>query len=54
VVNPGDPNNNPDAGTFKGREAALGWFGGLTSTRDYTTFEPREFIAQNDKVVSLV
>jgi uncharacterized protein len=53
-VNPGDSDDNPNAGTFKGKEAALGWFGGLASTRDYTTFEPREFIAQNDKVVSLV
>ncbi len=53
-VNPGDPHDNPNAGTFKGKEAVLGWFGGLASTRDYTAFEPREFIAQNDKVVSLV
>ena len=52
--NPGDPAHDPNAGTFKGKEAVLGWFGGLASTRDYTTFEPREFIAQNDKVVSLV
>jgi uncharacterized protein len=37
-VDPGDPSDDPNAGTF----------------RDYTTFEPREFIAQNDKVVSLV
>ena len=53
-VDPGDPDDDPNAGTFKGKEAALGWFGGLASTLDYTTFEPREFIAQNDKVVSLV
>jgi uncharacterized protein len=53
-VNPGDPDANPNAGTFKGKKAVLGWFGGLASTRDYTAFEPREFIAQNDKVVSLV
>jgi ketosteroid isomerase-like protein len=53
-VNPGDPDDNPNAGTFKGKEAVLGWFGGLASTRDYATFEPLEFIAQNDKVVSLV
>ena len=53
-VDPGDPDDDPNAGTFKGKEAVLGWFGGLASTRDYTTFEPREFIAQNDKVVSLV
>jgi ketosteroid isomerase-like protein len=53
-VNPGDPDDNPNAGTFKGKEAVLGWFGGLAATRDYTKFEPREFIAQNDKVVCLV
>ena len=53
-VVPGDPDDNPDAGTFKGKEAVLGWFGGLAWTLDYTTFEPREFIAQNDKVVSLL
>ena len=53
-VNPGDPDTDPNAGTFEGKEAVLGWFGGLASTLDFTTFEPREFIAQNDKVVSLV
>ena len=53
-VNPGDPDDNPNAGTFKGKEAVLGWFGGLAATREYSTFEPREFIAQNDKVVCLV
>jgi uncharacterized protein len=53
-VSPGDPDDDPNAGTFKGKEAVLGWFGVLASTLDFTTFEPREFIAQNDKVVSLV
>jgi len=53
-INPGDPGGNPNAGTFTGKEAVLGWFGGLAASRDYTTFEPREFIAQNDKVVCLV
>jgi hypothetical protein len=53
-VNPGDPDDKPNAGTLKSKEAVLGWFGGLASTRDYTTFEPREFIAQDHKVVSLV
>ena len=53
-VDPGDPDDDPNAGTFKGKEAVLGWFGGVASTLDYTTFEPREFIAQDDKVVSLV
>lgn len=53
-VNPGDPDDDPNAGTFKGKEAVLGWFGGLASTLDFTTFEPQEFIAQDDKVVALV
>src|SRR2546421_11113648 len=53
-VNPGDPADDPNAGTFKGKEAVLGWAGGLASTLDFPTFEPREFIAQNDKVVSTV
>ncbi len=53
-VNPGAPDDDPNAGTFKGKEAVLDWFGGRASTLDFTTFEPREFIAQNDTVVSLV
>lgn len=53
-VNPGDPDDDPNAGTYKGKEAVLGWFGGLASTLDFTTFEPREFIAQDDTVVSVV
>jgi hypothetical protein len=31
-VNPGDPADDPNAGTFKGKEAVLGWFGGFAST----------------------
>ena len=53
-VDPGDPDDDPNAGTFRGKEAVLRWFSGLAATLDYTTFEPREFIAQNDTVVSLV
>ena len=53
-VDPGDSSDNPNAGTFKGKEAVLGWFGGLAATTDFQKFEPREFIAQNDKVVSTV
>jgi ketosteroid isomerase-like protein len=43
-VEPGDPDDDPYAGTFKGKEAVLGWARGLVSTLDYTTVEPREFI----------
>src|SRR3954447_1684008 len=53
-VSPGDPEEDPNAGTFKGKDAVLGWFGGLASTLDFTTFEPREFIAQKHQVVSTV
>ena len=53
-VDPGDPEGDPNAGTFSGKEAVLGWFGGLAASVDYTLFEPRELIAQDDKVVALV
>jgi ketosteroid isomerase-like protein len=53
-VDPGDPDDDPNAGMFKGKDAVLGWFGGVASTLDYTMFEPREFVAQDDKVVALV
>lgn len=32
----------------------LGWFGTLAENLDFQVFEPREFIAQGDKVVALV
>jgi ketosteroid isomerase-like protein len=53
-VIPGDPDENPTAGTFTGKDGVLAWFGTLASTLDFTAFEPREFIAQDDTVVTLV
>ena len=53
-VDPGDPGENPLAGTFRGKEEVLGWFGKLGELLDFSAFEPRDFIAQGDKVVSLV
>ena len=53
-VNPGDPNVIPTAGTYRGKEEVLGWFGKLAEQVDFSTFEPRDFIAQGDKVVSTV
>jgi uncharacterized protein len=32
-VDPGDPDDDPNAGTFRGKEAVLDWFGGLAVTR---------------------
>src|SRR5512144_3296401 len=40
-VDPGDPDADPNAGTFRGKEAVLGWFGGVASTRDETRLEAR-------------
>jgi uncharacterized protein len=51
---PGDPADNPTAGTFHGKEQVLAWFGNLAGDLDFSAFEPREFIAQGDKVVSIV
>ena len=53
-VNPGDPGDDPLAGTYRGKDDVLGWFGKLAETLDFQTFEPRDFIAQGDKVVSIV
>jgi uncharacterized protein len=53
-VNPGDPDDDPMAGTYRGKDAVLGWFGKLAEHLDFSTFEPRDFIAQGDKVVSIV
>lgn len=44
----------PTAGTHRGKEAVLAWFGTLGENLDFQVFEPREFIAQGDKVVSIV
>jgi uncharacterized protein len=51
---PGDPSDNPTAGTYRGKDEVLGWFGKLAEDLDYSAFEPRDFIAQGDKVVSVV
>ena len=43
----------PYTGNYDGREAVGEFFSLLGETEDFTRFEPREFIAQNDKVVVL-
>ena len=53
-VDPGDPGESPLAGTYRGKEEVLGWFGKVAEQVDFSNFEPRDFIAQGDKVVSLV
>ena len=43
----------PFAGTVRGREQLGKWFGQLDATSDVEAFEPKDFIAQGDKVVVL-
>jgi ketosteroid isomerase-like protein len=48
---PGSPEQIPQAGRVSGRDAVGGFFGRLAESEEITHFEPREFIAQGDKVV---
>ena len=41
------------AGARRGRDAVAGFFSGLAEQQDTVSFEPREFVAQGDKVVAL-
>ena len=51
---PGPTRRVPNAGTFTGKEAVGAWFGTLDADVEFQVFEPREFIAQGDKLVALV
>jgi len=48
---PGTPGQIPYAGRLRGRDEVKGFFGRLAEAEEITHFEPREFIAQGDKVV---
>lgn len=43
----------PPAGTYKGREQVKQFFSRVEESMDLHTFEPREYVAQGDKVVAL-
>ncbi|MDQ4140079.1 MAG: nuclear transport factor 2 family protein [Bacteroidota bacterium] len=49
----GNPEVNPIAGTFKGKEQVVNFFSIVNDYINFEIFEPREFIAQGDKVVVL-
>jgi ketosteroid isomerase-like protein len=49
---PGAP-RVPYAGRFRGRDDVAKFFEGLGKTAEFDRFEPREFIAQADRVVVL-
>jgi ketosteroid isomerase-like protein len=48
---PGTPDAIPHAGLKRGREGVADFFSTLAATEEITHFEPREFVAQGDKVV---
>jgi ketosteroid isomerase-like protein len=48
------PADFPMAGTYRGKQAVQGWFGTLVENIEFHALEPREFIAQGDKVVALI
>ena len=52
-VLPGPPEVIPFAGVRRGREQVLEFFGVLDAALTFERFEPREFMAQGDKVVVL-
>ena len=43
----------PQAGTYHNRDGVARLFQTLTQTTEFSNFEPREFIAQGDRVVAL-
>jgi uncharacterized protein len=45
--------NNPLSGTYKGRNRVGDFFKTLSDLAEISSFEPREFVAQGDKVVVL-
>lgn len=49
----GSPNSLPYAGTRAGREQVAQFFKVLGETVEFETFEPQEYIVQDEKVVAL-
>lgn len=51
---PGPPELLPTAGTRRGRKEVAEFFNTLGAHEDIEIFEPEDFIAQGDKVVSVI
>ena len=51
---PGPPDVMHTAGTRRGRKGVAEFFSTLSAEEDIEIFEPQDFIAQGDKVVSLI
>ena len=43
----------PQAGAYRGRDGVARFFQTLNQTTEFLAFEPREFIAQGDRVIAL-
>jgi uncharacterized protein len=43
----------PQAGTYRGPEGVAQFFQKLAQTTEFLAFEPREFVAQGDRVIAL-
>lgn len=41
----------PPAGTYRGRAAVAGFFQKLSEVLEFSSFEPREFVAEGDRVL---
>jgi ketosteroid isomerase-like protein len=48
-----EPPVEPLGGTYRGREGVAKFFQKVSETSDFSSFEPREFVAQGDRVVAL-
>ena len=48
-ISPGE--GLPLAGTYRGRAAVGNFFGKLAETLEFSAFEPREFLAEGDRVL---
>lgn len=47
------PDYIPTAGVHRGRRAMEDFFKKLSQTMDFSQFEPREYVAQGDRVIAL-
>ena len=52
-VSPG-PADLPGTGTFRGKHEVVAFFTTLGENVEFQVFDPREFVAQGDKVVALI
>lgn len=52
-VVPGQEDGIPFAGTYRGRDAVGQFFTLMSESIEYNLFEPREFVAQGDRVIAL-